>query len=275
MIAFAHSPGTAAALREIRTQFEALESVIRASADAGPLDWFINPGNWGDSLIREGTQQFLRRIGVNATPVAGVGHGNGNGLLFGGGGRCCRTFPTALPDLVNAQRRYQRVIVLPSSIELDVSPCDPDRVTFFVRERHSSQIVARCGHCPRVCPDLAFWVDVPPQPRGHGTLYSLRRGPGRHSDAVGVRGSVDLSLAGDHHSPLPPLLAALRPFARVVTDRLHIAIPSAMLGKRTICLEGDYFKLRGAYEAHLRLFANVEFWTWDRFRKERSSPMTI
>lgn len=261
-------PGTT--LQAIRNDCAALQVSLRQAATEGPLDWYINPGNWGDSLIREGTARYLRHLGITATPVEWIGAGRGRTLLFGGGGRWCSVFGCALRDVLIAQKHYQRIIILPSTVDLDVSPCDPAKVQFFVRDRRSADVVARHSCCVcHLCPDLAFWADVPLQPAGVGTLYSLRRGPGRHPDAVSVRGSVDLSLAGDHYSPLEPLLMFLRPFAGIVTDRLHIAIPAAMLGKQTVCLEGDYFKLQGAYEGHLGWFRNVEFWTWDKLSHDR------
>jgi Exopolysaccharide biosynthesis protein len=63
-----------------------------------------------------------------------------------------------------------------------------------------------------------------------------------------------------------PSLATFGQFARaimgattVVTDRLHVAVPAAILGKRTIFVESGYHKASGVYEHSLRGCAAVTF----------------
>lgn len=45
----------------------------------------------------------------------------------------------------------------------------------------------------------------------------------------------------------------------VVTDRLHVGLPSAILGKNVILVEAGYHKLGGVYEQSLREMPNVAF----------------
>lgn len=44
---------------------------------------------------------------------------------------------------------------------------------------------------------------------------------------------------------------------RVVTDRLHVGLPAAALGKKVFLLEGSYHKIRGVYERSLAKADNV------------------
>lgn len=52
---------------------------------------------------------------------------------------------------------------------------------------------------------------------------------------------------------------ALRDSAAVVTDRLHVAIPAALLGKPVYLVDGGYHKLRGVYEHSLASLRNATF----------------
>jgi hypothetical protein len=63
-----------------------------------------------------------------------------------------------------------------------------------------------------------------------------------------------------------PSLASFDEFARavsgaaaVVTDRLHVAVPAAILGKRTILVESGYHKAGGVYEHSLRDMEAITF----------------
>ena len=63
-----------------------------------------------------------------------------------------------------------------------------------------------------------------------------------------------------------PTLASFRTYARailgadtVVTDRLHVAVPAAIVGKRAVFVESGYHKARGVYEHSLRECEAVTF----------------
>lgn len=45
----------------------------------------------------------------------------------------------------------------------------------------------------------------------------------------------------------------------IVTNRLHVALPSAILGKETILVDGGYHKLRGVYERSLTSLNTLHF----------------
>lgn len=245
----------------IRAEFGPLVDCLRDAA-SGPLDWWPNTGNWGDGLIRYGTIEFFRHHEIPFRQVSDSRSPESQTLLYGGGGAWCRTFPTAKERVAEALSRYERIIVLPSTIDLDVSGLDPGRVTIFSRDDQSS--FRHEVHA--VVPDLAFWIDVEPHPEGAGTLACLTKAKGRNRIGHQVPGSIDLSRAGDHLSPPEPFFAALRPCERIITDRLHVAIAGAMLGKRVDLLEGDYWKCRAVYETSLHRFPRVKMRHWNELR---------
>lgn len=52
---------------------------------------------------------------------------------------------------------------------------------------------------------------------------------------------------------------AIRNADLILTDRLHIGLPGAVLGKRVVLVEAGYHKLGGVYQQSLSLCANVTF----------------
>ena len=57
----------------------------------------------------------------------------------------------------------------------------------------------------------------------------------------------------------PQYLSAIADSAVVVTNRLHVAVPAAALGRRVFLVDSGYHKLRGVYEHSLRAVDDVTF----------------
>ena len=55
------------------------------------------------------------------------------------------------------------------------------------------------------------------------------------------------------------LSKAVMPFKKIVTNRLHIAIVAALLGKEVAVYNNDYGKLNAIYRQSLHRFSNVQF----------------
>lgn len=252
------------ALESIRQQSKGLADVILDVSGRKTVDWFINSGNWGDSLIREGTENFLRAYNIPFHIVDKLNSPKNAVLLFGGGGRWCKAYSGALQDIIEAQKHYEQIIVLPSSFQMLPKELSAN-VTLFAREYISQTIAQQAEVTCSSSPDLAFWVDIESVPGGSGTLFALRTTNGKNQAAKTVKDNRDISSEGNHLSPVEPFFEAIKPFKNVVTDRMHVALAAALLGKRVTCLEGDYHKVRGAFEAHLSLFPNVEFLDWKNF----------
>jgi exopolysaccharide biosynthesis predicted pyruvyltransferase EpsI len=58
------------------------------------------------------------------------------------------------------------------------------------------------------------------------------------------------------------LLRAIDRFETIRTDRLHVAIAGAVLGKAVVLYPGSYFKNRAVYDFSLRPYPNVKFADW-------------
>jgi exopolysaccharide biosynthesis predicted pyruvyltransferase EpsI len=105
--------------------------------------------------------------------------------------------------------------------------------------------------------------------KGEGVFFALRQ----DAEASGVlripKSNVDISLMangdlwGDERFARQiarNMANTLDEFEAVVTDRLHVAILSALMGKRVCLLKNSYWKNESVYEHSLALFFdNVHF----------------
>ena len=153
----------------------------------------------------------------------------------------------------------------------------------FARERRSFRHLTRHMRYPenaRIDHDLAFAI-------GPTTIHSLIKNNSKitsgclhafRTDEEGrgteiPKGNRDLSL--ENIIPKFPentqslagivetsraIFKAIEPFSTVKTNRLHIAIASALLGKKTIMKKNSYFKNRAIYQYSIKQnFSNVKF----------------
>jgi exopolysaccharide biosynthesis predicted pyruvyltransferase EpsI len=65
---------------------------------------------------------------------------------------------------------------------------------------------------------------------------------------------------GDHNTPIYSFFDELAPFSIIMTDRLHIAIASSLMGKEVHLYAGSYFKNKEVFLSTLKeYFPNVHF----------------
>lgn len=221
----------------------ALLDAIRPAPD---LTLVHGHGNVGDQLILAGARELLsghvyRDVGVEELPSA-----SGEVALIIGGGAWSHAYNDFMPELLAiAGMRFDRVIVLPSSFDVTV-----DRVaaalrltaaTVFAREAASHAAIA--GLCrARLAHDLAFFVDYSAftEP-GSGTLNAFRGDGERAHDAPeppGDNDDISATCAG-----LEEWLARISEHALVRTDRAHVMIAAALMGKEVEYASNSYFKL--------------------------------
>lgn len=243
----------------MRLEFLHLAEVIRHHARGEPVHFLINPGNWGDALIRAGTEHFLRAFHIDYRPlylddrlgsrigrlVAGLG---GGVLLCSGGGAWCGHFnhlPRSIEVIVR-RSRYRKIIVLPSTFD---RPFEFNGVQFFRRDQTGS---AEAMPNAEFCHDLAFFL--PPMESAAPELhraFCFRR----DVESAGVHAippdNVDLSAMGTQADDLHPFFAHLARHREIHTDRLHVAIGASLLGRAVHLYPGRYFKNKAIFDASL------------------------
>ncbi|HXO27887.1 MAG TPA: polysaccharide pyruvyl transferase family protein, partial [Thermoanaerobaculia bacterium] len=214
-------------------------------------------GNRGDELIQAGTRRLLagldyREIGFEEVAAAG-----GELAVISGGGAWCRWFHEIMPRvLALAEMRFARVVVLPSSFDPSEETVRDvlgrSRAVVFARERESwSQIRGLCD--ARLAHDCAFFFDYTPfAASGDGVLHAYRTDREASSAFPVPADNVDISAL------LPTLRSWLQRIASaalVRTDRAHVMIAAALLGKEVEYRASAYHKVPAIAEFALAGFA--------------------
>ncbi|MDB4285307.1 polysaccharide pyruvyl transferase family protein [bacterium] len=205
-------------------------------------------GNVGDVLIREGSQHLLVQAGIpfeQVTAVEGVKDSRRKTLLVRGSGGWDQVFHAFMPHLViEASRHFRQVVILPSKFdprEPIVHEClSRENVVAIAREEKSGRAIARyprsitavdCAvYHSRFRPALSGDHEIA---RGQGTLLVLRENKGSLLADLGLgpdpAANKDISLKA---ITLDEWFDQIERSELVVTDRLHVAVAAALLGRR-------------------------------------------
>ncbi len=226
-------------------------------------------GNVGDHLIWAGTRDLLAMGDLAWQPVA-VGDiagadGSGRTLVVPGNSALHRFWHEWLPaTLLEASRRYRRVVILASTIEPAVPVVEAllsqANVYAFTRDRRSYEAIKPFGRAVLAF-DPALYAGIFDQPRsdapwdapdarrGGDVLVALREDQGSPLGPLGLRPNPDvnrdLSLTA---TDLGELLDGVRAAGAVITDRLHVAVPAILLGTPVTYLDPYDAKISGYLE---------------------------
>lgn len=222
------------------------ETLLDEIGEAPDLTFVRGYGNIGDELIFAGTRELLsghvyREIEVEQLPAS-----SGGTAVLTGSGAFSREYHEFMPELLAiAELRFDRVIVLPSSFEVAVDAVRAalrhTSATVFAREPVSYKGIE--GLCrARLAHDCAFFFDYAAhRAPGSGTLNAFRTDRERAHDAPPLPGdNEDISVSC---ATLDLWLARIGEHAVVRTDRAHVMIAAALMGKEVEFAPSSYFKL--------------------------------
>jgi GT2 family glycosyltransferase/exopolysaccharide biosynthesis predicted pyruvyltransferase EpsI len=213
-------------------------------------------GNLGDELIRAGTHRLLgtnvfREIGVDDLPCC-----SGDTVLLPGSGAFCRPYHEWMPRaLAIAELRFDRVIVLPSSFDVGEDSVrhalQRTSATVFAREAVSLRRVE--GFCrARFAHDCAFFLDFSRfSAPGQGTLNAFRTDREATDGELVLDDNHDISLTAPS---LEGWLTEIERHALVRTDRAHVMIAAALMGKQVEFAPSRYHKLEAIAASSLGAF---------------------
>ena len=293
--------------------------LLKSIAGDRTIDWVLNPGNAGDSLISAGTVQLLTDRNIPFRSINDYDHYDSTGriLCYSGGGCFVPYYSFGRDFLSKHLERADRIILLPHTIDgnEDFLASLRSNVTLICRESASYM------HCRRVtkvdvyaADDLAFSLDarkflarrarwlarlmemfgaqsadslshrdprisVKMQERYRNFLTNAKvtktlavwREDVERNEQRPVNAENDIAnIFGIESSyGLPAMLTSAEYFLRAVdlfeairTDRLHVAVAGAILGKDVEIFPNSYFKNRAMYEFSLRRYPNVRFVEW-------------
>jgi CDP-glycerol glycerophosphotransferase len=273
-------PLTARTLRNT-PEFFALGNSLRSLCNDREFAYFQISGNWGDSLIRQGARLFFeaerlsarncyardrtrqrfsfktfpprKRWELDAASLTRFTDGCELAVISGGGG-WCPAFSSSR-NLARVLLEYcERVVVLPHSYALP--PVEGD-VVYYCRDvdYSRSSVVGSI-----FCHDMALYLEPDGRDAIEDVGFFFRGDRESQYGLSHLTGNVDLSRLDNELGDPDVFIDYVGRYRRVVTDRLHVAIAGALLGRKTYVLDGAYWKIRSVYEASLRPnFPNVHF----------------
>jgi GT2 family glycosyltransferase len=233
------------------------ELLAALGAEAAGFTYVRGAGNRGDELIQAGTRRLLAGLDYREIGFEEVAAASGDLAVISGGGAWCRWFHEIMPRvLALAEMRFARVVVLPSSFDpAEETVCDAlarSRAVVFARERESwRQIRGLCD--ARLAHDCGFFFDFAPfAASGDGVLHAYRTDREASSAFPVPADNVDVSALCP---TLQSWLGRIASTALVRTDRAHVMIAAALLGKEVEYQASAYHKVPGIAEFALAGFA--------------------
>ncbi|NRA39222.1 MAG: hypothetical protein HRU15_13840 [Planctomycetes bacterium] len=255
----------------MRDEFKSLEEAIKDKCGRSKIYYLPNNGNWGDALIRHGTLKFFDDINLNYKELDVDGckklkkrnrtplFSKRNTLIYGGGGAWCKLWDFS-KRITKLQKRFNHVIVLPSTYEL---PYSIPNTSFFRRDMFESK--ENMPNAP-FCHDMAFYIGKHffQNIDSHGKGYFFRSDKESANRIKIPSCNVDISAKGNHLSDVSPFFEEINRYAVIHTDRLHVAIAACLLEKETHVYPGSYFKNLALYKSSMaghyeNIFFHEEF----------------
>lgn len=227
--------------------------LLRHLVGAPNVTFIRSWGNVGDQLIYAGTRRLLADIPYVEVGLKDLSDAGGHTAVLSGGGAWCQRWHVDMTDALPVlESRFKRVIIFPSSFDVSAQAVrkalSNTKALVFARERVSYQQIQ--GLCTAdIAHDCAFFFDYSPYLHaGEGLLSAYRTDkesalgewPSQNRDISAICDSLDqwLWLIARHES--------------IETDRAHVMIAAALLGKQVEYQEASYHKVTAIAQFSLR-----------------------
>lgn len=230
---------------------ESKRKILDVIGEPRDLTFVRGVGNIGDSLINAGVRQMLAGVEYREVSILNFANAHGHTAVFPGAGGFCRAYHRNPPLVTQLEARFDRLIILPSSFDVTVdsvkSYLQGTRAHVFARERESYQQIRDLCRAD-LAHDCAFHFNFEPyRRRGHGTLTACRTD--RESALLWLpNDNCDISYTGE---TFDEFLWTIARYELIRTDRAHVMIAAAMLGKRVEYWPSNYHKLPAIAEFSL------------------------
>lgn len=227
----------------------------------------LNHGNRGDGIILMGGRRLLDDHQISYHEIRYPEPASGKILLVYG----CGAFSERFHHMVTYTRHYfdhfERIIILPASFQTSCPKVGeflstlPDKVEIFCREKYSYDLVQDCirrKDTVYLDMDLAFYVDYSRWQRKGGGIAKSFRTDEEAPLAQLDEDNIDLSQGDETMGEA--LLKDISAFYEIHTNRAHVAIAAALMGKQTHLYPSTYHKQKGIYEYSLAHLKNVRWY---------------
>jgi len=262
-----------------------------AKYQGAKIKYIPNQGNAGDSLIGLATLQVFDELELDYEICKPTEVFEGQIILYGGGGSLIRKYHRCRNFLLNNHEK-NNTVVLPHSFN-DIDPLLTvlsEKVILIARENISYDYIKSKSKYPDNCllsGDMAFYiknidrykniscigecnvfrfndelsnsdrlVEVPEDNKDisvdfHRPMFMKNW---HLPDDINTQVKKNLSIATDN------IFSYLSKFQIVNTNRLHVGIAAALLGKTVNLYRGSYHKIAGVYDFSMRdKFNNVTY----------------
>ena len=270
-------------ISEILKIFEDLASKILEKSRNSEVFYCLNPGNLGDSLIREGTEHFFSEFGIqkknilyeNETIYLLDEKNNKDKkidpsslkistLVYAGGGGWCNVWTGGRKNVEQLSQFFSHTIILPSTYE---NPVELENATIYARDLYESMQNAKDA---LFCHDMAFYLlfSMPyaiHKTRSLNTAFCFRKDKESNIKEHWKipLSNVDLSWKGNYlDSPLP-MLEYVAEHKAVHTDRLHVAVACCLTGTKFYLYPGAYFKNKAIFKTTMDPYFDLGTWRDD------------
>ena len=255
-----------------------VEAFLR-SMSGSTFDRLRNPGNAGDGLIERGADVLLNKCGISYRTLVYPEVGASHVILILGSGTFCRPWHHNIERVRFYAAKYQKVCIFPATFDFTFLP-----VANFLREL-APNVIAFCREevsynaLKTIVPgpervyldhDIAFYNDVTAwKGAGVGEINCFRTDSESTGKMIPERNFDISDMGGDDHKTV--ILDVLKNFASVNTDRLHVGVAGALLGKQVLFFVNNYHKNRSVFDYSLKRFSNVSIGNDEEYRRILSS----
>jgi GT2 family glycosyltransferase/exopolysaccharide biosynthesis predicted pyruvyltransferase EpsI len=225
--------------------------LLGALAGATDITLIRNYGNMGDHLIHAGTRRLLSDVSYREVSLLQLDGLRGQLAVISGSGAWCHPHAHMPQYLPRIEAQFDRVVIFPSSFDISEvgtrQTLSKTKALVFARERTSyEQIRDVCR--AELAHDCALFFDYTPyQCAGRGLLTAYRT----DGEAVGrpfPPGNNDISMTCES---LDEFLWTIAHAETIETDRAHVMIAGALLGKRVFYNSSNYHKVPALAEFNL------------------------
>ncbi len=235
---------------EVQASREKLLDIFGSSPD---LVFIRAEGNIGDELTCAGTRQLLSGLKYREVNIHDLQNVTGHTALLSGSGGWCKSFHSLPGFLPMIEDRFQAVIVLPSSFdtseEIVKKALQKTKALVYARDRVSyRQIQPLCKS--DIAHDCGFFFDFEKYKRnGEGVLNAFREDALKNPHHPLPEDNIDLSAVC---SSLDEWLWTISKYELIRTDRAHVLIAGALLGKHVEYSMSEYHKVPAIAEYALK-----------------------
>ncbi|MEM6421931.1 MAG: polysaccharide pyruvyl transferase family protein, partial [Pseudomonadota bacterium] len=240
---------------------ELAEALRAASAGRAGILHIVNIGNWGDGLIHAGQRRFFAQFGVEVRDLVvtrrmipwriwrlRLAQGIRQPLyLMSGGGVLTAHYPKRVREMEARAAILRPLFLMPSTVAVPLG-ARWQKAELWVRDLRESLENAPGA---RFCHDMALFLDPAPRRPIEDDGLLFREDAENPYDSVPA-GNRDVAAEHSHTAQSEAFFDAVGRYRRIWTNRLHVAIAGALLGRETHLFANSYFKNRAVFEASLR-----------------------